>query len=63
MAPPPAGCRLPVRRFRMSPTETPAMSAPKLILAALLALCAVGTVGVALAGGPAPCDRATGVNC
>ena len=39
------------------------MSAPKLILAALLALCAVGTVGAALAGGPAPCNPTTGINC
>ena len=39
------------------------MSASKLILAALLALCAVGTVGAALAGGPAPCDKSTGINC
>ena len=39
------------------------MSAPKLILAALLALCAVGTVGAALAGGPAPCKQGTGEKC
>ena len=43
--------------------KVPAMSRPSVILAAVLALAAVGTVGAALAGGPAPCDKTTGLNC